>query len=429
MDTLIDFFSFRYPNIKYVLFGTILLSISSSVVGCFTFVKKKSLVGDVVSHAVLPGICLAFVLTGSKDPFTLILGAFVSGWISIVVMDKIIQHTKIKEDAATGFSLSVFFGVGILLLTFIQQSGNAAQSGLDTFLFGKAAALVGKDLVAFSLVAAIVICLVLLFFKEFKLISFDPTFAKVMGLPVNKLEFLLTSITVLAVVTAIQAVGVVLMAAMLITPAAAARFWTHTFHKMILLAALLGAFSGVFGAYISFTAPAMPTGPWMVMILSIIAILSFFLAPERGILMRQIKRHRIRKKLLEENILKAFYKLGEHTPTPSSLSVDASANVLSQNFTPKQLKKGLAQLKRKAQLFQKEGNWHLTPDGYETGKRITRMHRLWELYLTTYLRIAPDHVHEDAETMEHILTPELEARLQKLLDFPTQDPHQKAIPQ
>ena len=144
METLIEFFSFQYPNIKYVVFGTILLSISSAVVGCFTFIKKKSLVGDVISHAVLPGICISFMASGSKDPFLLIIGAFISGWLSILVMNAIIQNTKIKEDAATGLSLSVFFGIGILLMTYIQHSGNASQSGLDTFLFGKAAALVGK---------------------------------------------------------------------------------------------------------------------------------------------------------------------------------------------------------------------------------------------------------------------------------------------
>ena len=299
METLIEFFSFKYPNIKYVVFGTILLSISSAVVGCFTFIKKKSLVGDVISHAVLPGICISFMVSGSKDPFLLIIGAFISGWVSILVMDAIIQNTKIKEDAATGLSLSVFFGVGILLMTYIQHSGNASQSGLDTFLFGKAAALIGKDLLAFSIIAIIVLLTVFFFYKEFKLISFDPQFARVIGLPIKRLEMILTSITVLAVVTGIQAVGVVLMAAMLITPAAAARFWTNRLSYMILLASIFGAFSGISGAFISYSAPSMPTGPWMVMVLSIIALISFFFAPGKGIVIRQWRRFSIRRQLLE----------------------------------------------------------------------------------------------------------------------------------
>ncbi len=427
METLIEFFTFQYPNIKYVVFGTILLSISSAVVGCFTFIKKKSLVGDVISHAVLPGICISFMVSGSKDPFLLIIGAFISGWISIMVMDAIIQNTKIKEDAATGLSLSVFFGIGILLMTYIQHSGNAAQSGLDTFLFGKAAALIGKDLLAFSIIAVIVLITVFIFYKEFKLISFDPQFAKVIGLPIKRLEMILTSITVLAVVTGIQAVGVVLMAAMLITPAAAARFWTNRLSRMILLASIFGAFSGISGAFISYSAPSMPTGPWMVMVLSIIALISFFFAPGRGIVIRQWRRFSIQRQLLEENLLKAFYRIGENSGEHfSEVAVDDIR--LIRNFSPSQLVKGLRKLRVNGYVQRNNGTWFLTNEGFEKGKRITRLHRLWELYLTKYLRIAPDHVHEDADTIEHVITPELEARLEKLLEYPTSDPHQSTIP-
>ncbi|GAB4245435.1 MAG: metal ABC transporter permease [Ekhidna sp.] len=427
METLIEFFSFNYPNIKYVVFGTVLLSISSAVVGCFTFIKKKALVGDVVSHAVLPGICIAFMVSGSKDPFLLIIGAFVSGWVSILVMDKITQNTKIKEDAATGLSLSVFFGIGILLMTYIQHSGNAAQSGLDTFLFGKAAALVGKDLLAFSIIAIIVLVTVSLFYKEFKLISFDPQFACVIGLPVKRLETILTSITVLAVVTGIQAVGVVLMAAMLITPAAAARFWTNRLHRMMLLSAFFGAFSGICGAFISYSAPSMPTGPWMVMVLSIIALISFFFAPGKGILIRQWRRMSIQRQLLEENLLKTFYRYGENSGDHMQMVREDDLNLI-RNFSPAQLLKGLRKLKVNGYVKREMDGWRLTREGFEKGKRITRLHRLWELYLTKYLRIAPDHVHEDADTIEHVITPELEQRLEKLLEFPTTDPHSSAIP-
>ncbi len=427
METLLDFLSFKYANIKYVVIGTTLLSISSSMVGCFTFVQKKSLVGDVVSHAVLPGICISFILSGNKNPFFLIIGAFISGWISILVMNKIIKHTKIKEDAATGFSLSVFFGLGILLLTFIQHSGNAAQSGLDTFLFGKAASLVGQDLIAFGFIAILTFILTVLFYKEFKLLSFDPEFAKVIGLPVHRLEFLLTSITVLAVITGIQAVGVVLMAAMLITPAAAARFWTNNFTKMILLAAFFGIISGISGAYVSFAAPSMPTGPWMVMIFSIIALFSFFFAPQKGIVIRQYKRYAITRQLLQENLLKAFYKVAESEVYNQKKIPINHQNILN-HFPTHQLQKGLRKLSKSGYVRMEDHFWMLTNEGFEKGKRITRLHRLWELYLTKYLRIAPDHVHEDAETIEHVLTPAIEAQLQELLDFPSTDPHHSKIP-
>ncbi len=426
-ELIIDFFSFSNPNIRYVVFGSMLLAVSSAIVGCFTFLKKKALVGDVVSHAVLPGICLSFIISGTKDPFLLIIGAFITGWLSIVVMDYIIQHSKIKEDTATGLSLSVFFGIGILLLTYIQHSGNAAQSGLDSFLFGKAAALVGKDLLAFSLVAILILVVVFFFYKEFKLISFDPAFAQSLGIPVKRIELILSSITVMAVVTGIQAVGVVLMAAMLITPAAAARFWTDKLSIMILSAACIGALSGLAGAFISYAAPAMPTGPWIVMVVSLIALFSFFFAPKKGILIRILKQRKIKRRLLEENLLKSFYKIGEFHDDFELASSQVEITEM-RRFTPTQLRKGLVRLRRQGFINKIDKRWSLTNEGYQKGQRVVRLHRLWELYLTKYLRIAPDHVHEDAENIEHIITPELEKKLEALLEHPEYDPHQTEIP-
>jgi len=426
-ELVLDFFSFSDPNVRYVVFGSILLSVSSAIVGCFTFLKKKALVGDVISHAVLPGICLSFMISGTKDPFLLIIGAFITGWLSIVVMDYIIQNSKIKEDTATGLSLSVFFGLGILLLTYIQHSGNAAQSGLDSFLFGKAAALVGKDLVAFGIIAIAILVVVFFFYKEFKLLAFDSAFAKSTGIPVKRIELILSSITVMAVVTGIQAVGVVLMAAMLITPAAAARFWTDRLPYMLLFAAIIGAFSGLTGAFISYAAPAMPTGPWIVMVVSLIAVFSFFFAPKKGIVIRLVKQRKIQRRLLEENILKSLYKIGEINDD-FELARNQAEITEMRRFTPNQLVSGLKRLRLQGFINKKNNLWSLTQEGYQKGQRVVRLHRLWELYLTKYLRIAPDHVHEDAENIEHVITPELEKKLEALLEYPEYDPHQTEIP-
>lgn len=427
MERFLEFFSFTDPNIRYVVFGSVLLAASSAIVGSFTFLKKKALVGDAVAHSVLPGVCLAFILSGTKNPFFLVTGAFATGWLSLICIDVITARSKTKEDTAIGLVLSVFFGLGILLLTMIQHSGNAAQSGLDSFLFGKAAALVGTDLITFSTIGAVLIITVFLLFKEFALISFDENFAKAIGFPVRKLELVLTTLTVLAVVIGIQAVGVVLMAAMLITPPAAARFWTDNLRVMVLLAALFGAFSGVAGAYISYVAPDMPTGPWIVMVLSFIALASFFLAPRKGILYRYSQKRKNRNTMLEENILKVFYQLGESSHNYFDKRQPEDIMQL-RAFPENRLLKGLKRLKGKGYLENTGDGWFFTETGMKKGKRVVRLHRLWELYLTEYLKIAPDHVHEDAETMEHIITPELEMRLEKQLDYPRTDPHQSNIP-
>lgn len=427
MNEFLEFFSFADANVRYVTLGSVLLASSSAVVGCFTLLRKRALVGDAVAHAVLPGVCLAFILSGTKNPFILLIGAFITGWLSLIIIDFVTSRSRIKEDTAIGLVLSVFFGIGILLLTAIQHSGNAAQSGLDKFLFGKAASLVGDDLIAFSIVAVLLLAATLIFYKELKLLCFDETFAKTIGFPVRWLELLLTTLTVLAVVVGIQAVGVVLMAAMLITPAAAARFWTDKLGLMLVLAALMGAFSGISGAFVSYTAPAMPTGPWIVLIISMIAILSFAFAPGKGWFARILRHRRNKAQILEENILKLLYQLGEDKQDfqlPRKLN-----ELLARRAIPaKQAKKGLQKLKRQGYLKKQNGGWHLTPEGVKRGSRVVRLHRLWELYLTQYLHLASDHVHEDAETIEHIITPELEQRLMIELNYPVLDPHQSKIP-
>lgn len=427
METLKAFFSFSDSGVVSVVLGTMLLSASSAVVGTFTFLKKKALVGDAVAHAVLPGVCLAFLLSGTKNPLVLIAGAFVTGWISLLIIDYITHRSKIKEDTAIALVLSVFFGVGILLLTHIQHSGNAAQTGLDSFLFGKAAALVGQDVLVFSVVAVVLLVLVGLFYKELKLISFDEAYAKSLGLPVRGINLLLTSLTVMAVVTGIQAVGVVLMAAMLITPAAAARFWTNRVLTMIVIAAILGLLSGLAGAYISFVAPAMPTGPWIVMVVSVLAIISFFAAPKRGIVARYVQRRVQQQSIMDENLLKELYHLGEKdndTYKPRTLH-----QIIDERYFPANtLRNALVRLRRKGYVKKEDGLWYLTPEGNTKGKRVVKLHRLWEMYLSQHMKIAPDHVHEDAETIEHVLTPEIEAILEQMLEYPQVDPHDKKIP-
>lgn len=427
LEQIVEFFSFQDVNIRYVALGTVLLGASSALVGCFTFLRKKALVGDTIAHSILPGICLSFIIFKTKDPLMLLLGAMLSGWLSVYVVDYISAKSKIKPDTAIGLTLSVFFGIGILLLTHIQHSGNSAQAGLDKFLFGKAASLVQNDVITFGIVSVILIGTIILFFKQFSLISFDIHFAKTIGLPVRTFEVILSTITVLAVAIGIQTVGVVLMAAMLITPAAAARFWTNKLKVMLVIAAIIGGFSGIFGAFISYTAPAMPTGPWIVVVLSFIAIGSMLVAPKNGAISKIRKQKKNQRKILEDNILKLLYKLGEkENEFFKNRSITTLKNY--REYPENKLLKGLNILKKKNQVVLVNDLWVLTEEGKKAGMRIVRIHRLWELYLTTYLRIAPDHVHEDAETIEHIITPEMESKLEHLLDFPEKDPHSANIP-
>jgi len=427
MKETINFFSFSDPNVQFVVIGTMILGATAAMVGCFSFLRKRALVGDAIAHSILPGVCLAFIISGDKNPIYLIIGAFITGWISLLLIDGISRTTKLKNDASIGIILSVFFGIGILLLTSIQHSGNAAQAGLDKYLFGKAASLTQDDIFTFSTIGIFLITLTLLFYKEFKLISFNPDYAKTVGLPVKFLEFMLATITVLAVAVGIQAVGVVLMAALLITPASGARFWTNRLGIMIAIATFFGALSGFLGSYISYIAPAMPTGPWVVMCLSLLTVGSIWFAPKRGMLSKVRTQKDNKRKILIENVLKLFYHLGEKN---DDFKKERNINELQEgrDLGISELKKGLSLLKKKNWLRKKDGNWVISTSGLEEAKRVIRLHRLWEMYLNQRLKLAPDHVHNDAEAIEHIITPELEKQLEKELNFPQKDPHESIIP-
>lgn len=427
MESLIQFLSLSDPNVRMVVIGSTLLGAGAGLVGVFTLLRKRALLGDAIAHSILPGVCLAFLVSGTKNPLLLLAGALLAGWASLFSIDYLVRNTKLKADTVIGLVLSVFFGLGIWMLTSIQQSGAAGQSGLDKFLFGKAASITSQDVAVIFWVVAGLAVVILAYYKGFKLLSFDPDYARSIGMPVRWLEFLLSTVTVLAIAVGIQAVGVVLMASLLIAPAAAARFWTDRLSVMLGLAVLAGVVAAWSGAYISWVAPSMPTGPWIVMVLALLTGISMLGAPKRGVLGRWWRQRRYGRKIATENVLKAIFQLEEMGI--ASHSGYSRVEILGHRETePVQLNGALRRLKRQGLIAEQSGEWSLTESGRELARQVVRRHRLWELYLHQRLNLPADHVHAGAEAMEHLLTPELEEALQQDLGFPVQDPHQSPIP-
>ncbi len=423
----IDFLLLREPNVRLVVAGSLMLCGMSAVVGCFTFLRKRALIGDAISHSVLPGVCMAFILTGEKNPLYFLIGAILSGMLSLVIMEGLTRSRQTRPDTAIALMLSVFFGIGIVLLTSIQHSGNASQAGLDKFLFGKAASITMEDIRLFAVSSVAILALLLLFLRGFTAISFDEEYALSVGFPVRWLRFGLSFLTVWAVSVGIQAVGVVLMSALLITPALSARMWTNSLRVMLLLAMLFGMISGYMGAFVSYSAPAMPTGPWIVVVATLLAGFSMMFAPQRGLIAQWIERNKNRNKTLEENILKLFFQIGEKTG--NSLKPVMEEDLFNYRaFSNRQLRRGLRLLEKKGLLTTSLSAWQLSREGEMEARRVVRLHRLWELYLQQYLNLDPDHVHDDAEAMEHVITPEIEAQLDELLGHPSIDPHNTIIP-
>jgi len=426
-DDWLNFLLLRDPNVFMVVVGTVLLGASAALVGSFSFLRKQSLIGDAVAHSILPGVVLAFLISGSKNPFYLMIGALISGWLSILLINLIRNRSKLKSDTSIGISLSFFFGVGILLLTYAQHHAGANMAGLDQYLFGKAASMNSLDIKVFSLMSVVLFVVVILFKRAFILISFDRDFAKSKGLGVHFYELMLSTLTILAIALGIQAVGMILMAALIITPAASARQWTNKMGSFILLTILFGMIAGYVGSFISYSAPQMPTGPWIVMALSFITLISVVFAPEKGIISRRRKKKFNEQKMLVENILKAFFHLNEkEVLVNSKIAADQINTIMKTDVS--RIVRGLGILRKKDLVIKVGDRWKLTKDGVAESRRIVRLHRLWELYLTRKMMIDPALVHSDAEAIEHVITPEIEFQLTKELGDPTIDPHLSEIP-
>ena len=267
---------------QVVALGAALLGMASGMIGSFAVLRRQSLLGDVVSHAALPGIAAVFLMTGTKDTVWLLIGALCSGLTATGFIIGVVRYSRVKFDTALALGMSVFFGLGLVLLTYVQKIPNSNQAGLQRFIFGQAAVLLKSDILVIAVTGAALLALTLLFWKEFKLLSFDPEFARSLGLPTRSLNVLLSAMTVAAIIAGLQTVGVILMSAMLVAPAVAARQWTNRLGVMVGLASLFGAVSGVAGTLASSALPKLPAGPAIVVAADVLVLISLALGRARS---------------------------------------------------------------------------------------------------------------------------------------------------
>lgn len=424
MEDFVYFFTFQDPSILWVVMGITLLGIGSAYVGTFSFLDKKALLGDAISHAVLPGICVGFLVAGEKNPVYIVTGAFLSGAVATFLSSWLKRNTKLNEDTIIATILTVFFGFGIVLLTSLQKSGNPDIAGLNSFIFGNAIGISEADLMLYGGLSLAIIVVLTLMLKEFRLMVFDPEYGQAIGFPMKFISFLFNVLMILAVVIGIQAIGVVLMAALLITPGAAARFWTDRLNPLLILAAIFSVLSGILGTYVSFVLPQMPTGPWVVVFLSLFALISFLVAPKTGILSRHFSRKKYLRKTHRDHLLKALYKAEEEGK--KGLLIEEIYEIYP--YQKIKTSKSIKQLIKSNLVVKNQVFITFTESGRSEAMRVVRLHRLWELYLNESMNIAPDHVHDSAEQLEHLITPELEALLEKRLNYPALDPHREPIP-
>ena len=413
-------------NTRVVLIGSTVLGVCLGVVGLFMLLRRRSLMGDVVSHASLPGIAMGFLLMEAVSPGDgkwvpgLLVGALISAGTGMLCVVALRRLTRLKEDAALAIVLSAFFGFGIVLLSIIQAipSGNAA--GLHHFIYGKAASMVAADV--WLIVGASVGSLLLVgaVFKELRLLCFDEVFARSQGWPTLGLDLLIMGVVVGMSVVGLQSVGLLLVVAMLIIPASSGRFWSDKLFQVVIASGVIGGASAFCGVLVSALAPNIATGAVIVLSSSAFFAASLLFGAKRGLLLRSLTFRSLQSHVGDQNLLRAIYEHCEsHSTTKGKVDLAApfrSCELLpSRAWQAKQIEQLLRRAGRNGWCRAKGETWALTELGAAESRRTVRNHRLWELYLIEYAEVAPTQVDRNADDIEHVLGGDLVAELEALL--------------
>ena len=418
-------------NTRVVVVGVALLGMAAGIVGTFTLLRKRALVSDAVSHATLPGIAAAWLVmvalggTGKWFP-GLLLGAAAGGLIAVGAVLTLRSVLRLHEDAALGVVLSVSFGIGIALLGLIQQMRRGSAAGLDSFIYGKTASMLSADAVLIAVISLILVAAAVLLFKELNLLCFDAPYAATQGFPVALLDALMLALVVAVTVIGLQAVGLILIVALLITPAAAARFWTHDLRAMTVLAALIGAAGGFIGAALSALVPRLPAGAVIVVTTSAGFVISVLFGTRRGLLRVLVERRRADRRIRREHLLRALFEqlegqLGAMPGVRELAATPVRRDQLARRrgWSRAELASALRGARRAGWLRPGSAarqDLRLSAAGAEQALQVVRNHRLWELYLIRYADVATSRVDRGADRIEHVLGPELVAELEEQLD-------------
>jgi manganese/zinc/iron transport system permease protein len=410
-------------NTRLVVLSTTLMGTACGVVGSYLLLRRRSLMGDALSHATLPGVAVAFLVLvalggDGKDLGWLLCGAAVTGLLGALLVTTLTRLPRIKEDTAMGIILSVFYGFGVVLLSLIQEMPRGSAAGLSSFIYGKTASLVLTDFVIIFGIALVSLVICLALFKEFKALCFDEAFSASLGLPVTFLDRLLLTLVCAVTVSGLQAVGLILIIAFLIIPAAAARMWSARLEHMLLISAMMGAFSGWMGSTLSATLPRMPAGAVIVLVASGLFLFSLCFGINRGLLVRYLRHGRLKRRIERQHLLRAAYEILEARAgsTGRERFIAWPELLARRSWSPGQLWR-IARRASDADIVERldSRGLSLSPEGLAAAARVTRNHRLWELYLIEFADIAPNHVDRDADSVEHVLGQRLTRQLEQSL--------------
>ncbi|WP_235296730.1 metal ABC transporter permease [Portibacter marinus] len=418
MDLLIDALSSGWAI--RAMIASSLVGIMCGVIGCFIVLRNMSLIGDALAHAILPGIFVAFILVGYST-IGFFLGSVVAGLFTAFGITWIQHNVKTKNDAAIGIVFTTMFAIGVMGISYISQ-GEGVHLDLSDFLFGTTLSISPEDIYITGTVCIFVLASVVVFYRYLFITTFQETIAQTMGISVKMIHYFLMLLLSFAVVSALRSVGVILVVAMLITPASTALLLSNKLKNVLIISAIIGLISANLGLIISIIFNTTP-GPAMTVVVTGLYLIAAVFSPKKGLAVRYIRKQRQRLKIEQEDILKQAVKADD------GIVLDVSYFTDKLDFSKGQVKTLLQQLSKEGLGQWKNGRFKLTDKGLSAGEVLVRAHRLWETYLVDKVGLNEEQIHDEAEKMEHHMSSEFLDEVDHLLGYPEKDPHGSPIPQ
>jgi manganese/zinc/iron transport system permease protein len=418
-------------NTRVVLVGASLLGLAAGVIGTFLLLRRKALIGDVVGHCALPGIAVAFLVIERMSPGAgknlpaLLLGAACAGLLGAQSVSLIRMFTRVDNDTALAVVLSVFYGAGVALLSVVQRLASGSSAGLKDFLNGQTAAIVSQDVWIFTISSLVIVVVTVLLFKEFALLCFDEDYAATRGLPTRLLDIGLTLLATAVSVVGMQTVGLLLVTAVLVTPPAAARFWTNDIRVMAVLTGIMGSLSAATGVIISASRSHLPAGPMIVLSGGTIFLVSLLVGRERGVVWRWMMHRQDQRRADRIDLLRSLYESVEADPSLTRQPADSVIRAVVpvdkikplKTWSARRLKRALGTCVREGILSRTDGDGiAITTSAWKEGSQIVRNRRLWDLYLHQNADVSPSAIDRNQSLLDQALSPAVVAQLEEALE-------------
>ncbi len=408
----------QYEFIQRALIASITIGISCGLIGTYIMLRRMSLIGDALAHAVLPGVVISFIIAG-KSEVTLFFGAVAAGILTVLLIGFVNRNSRIKEDTSIGIIFTGAFALGILLVSQLKQ----VHIDLSSYLFGDVLGVSSGDIILSGVIMFIIILVITLFYKQLLITSFDPTMAMTIGISTTFVHYMLMTLLSMSIVAGLQSVGVILIIAMLITPPATAYLLSDNLKKILIISSVLGMISSVIGLYLSYHFN-FASGASIVLVAVVIFLLTFLFSPKEGVVTKLIRRMESSKQVLADDVIKLVYRIREGSSKTEIF--DKISNSLGVSAS--KIKPAIKILITNGFISESNGSFNITQEGSKYALKLIRKHRLWETYITKEHVTGMEHIHPEAEKIEHLLPEELVNELDEELGYPEKDPHGSKIP-